>query len=802
MRMLSDNRCEYLTGRSLRIILDYRCENRIGQSVLSDYLSYRTMCCIRLSVLSEYRCASFIGLSENQAISITTNNENKEPFLRKEYFDWLYHHVLKKRFDVDSSLLVATVDNLKKLLIGIRDKTIEKDHEQIILYLLQRYYEDLPESLRDELMRDTDFMANIGFRPQPTISIGDLRFVPDDFWKAAGDAVNGRGSKITPIESNVDVIFEPAPKDKARGAFKFIHPVSGKEAIVQREELELLIDSPSLREATLRRNRYWFDCPDEVFNQVVADIVSQEDGGKRIEKVEFWQSSSAAYYYENLKKKIISRRDFSLQDLLPPSAEGLLRHFRFTEDFGAGIDFRTALTEAAQTLIVEEGIQSAIDRLIGFPTPIPTALLDPILKLEPKDKDILVHNLIMTPGSPLSRVHLVKVLLHISEVRSKYARLARKLVRRLISKEGIKEINAFIAALKWTNEEFGYWPSVRKLPPHTRLALVWSHTHRVYSCFEAANAPVDWIKDMFTSADRKMPHEIFERSSDYWFDIAHPRFIDHANLLIGGLFYSIGNEASKLIDERITALISEIAFQSYEGVRVPSLPLLRYVITASNSLNSFLGGDYGVKLSSLLAMPEASMIRDESLKTTVEQAVKSLGDDKYNTNLWAQLYAIVGEVPLFEGIGDKINQLIINTDIVAFYEKDWRGSLFAIQLAGQQIIKTKDKTLSDYLKGQITKLAEHLAEDSRNAAIRTESDAGSLPKDIGGLLLEAALNISIREESSDSVMSEFVRILTELINAWQPMIGVCKPIVQRLCEELPVSQAKQFWPLLIKLRAE
>ena len=45
------------------------------------------------------------------------------------------------------------------------------------------YYDDLPNPLREELSRDTDFMAKIGFRLRPSAEAFGLNFEHDEFFK-------------------------------------------------------------------------------------------------------------------------------------------------------------------------------------------------------------------------------------------------------------------------------------------------------------------------------------------------------------------------------------------------------------------------------------------------------------------------------------------------------------------------------------------------------------------------------------------------------------------------------------------
>jgi hypothetical protein len=72
-------------------------------------------------------------------------------------------------------------------------------------------------------------------------------------------------------------------------------------------------------------------------------------------------------------------------------------------------------------------------------------------------------------------------------------------------------------------------------------------------------------------------------------------------------------------------------------------------------------------------------------------------------------------------------------------------------------------------------------------------------KETGLILLESVLKVSL---SAQDPVSEFVALLTQIVEIWQMIIPTYKPVIQRFCEELPLSQAGKFWPLLVRLRAE
>lgn len=746
---------------------------------------------------------SLVGLI-SQAIMLTPSRSRDGPSTRRRYFDWLFSRVLRKRFEADPHLVIAVADILKKTLLSTQEEMHEKGPPSIVIGLLQAFYADLPEQIREELWRDADFMASIGIRPLTAITIGDLKFDPNDFFRAAAEAINGREATIAPIEFDKEVTFEPLDDHRGRGVFCFKHPETGAGQTIGSEELELLLELPMEREAVLRRNRHWFDCQDETFERIVADIVSIEDHRRRVEEARSWRESSAAVYYADLYRQLSRQPQFQVIDLLPPSAEGLLRHFRLAPSVGPGEAFQEALATAALDLIRGENLSTAIGRLAGLPVPLPVTLAEVIAELSPEDRHMLIRRLLKTAGSPVSKIHLVYLLLHFGHETPAFWRLARRVITRLLSTKGEQEFEAFLAILKWVNDEFNHQPDMRICSPHIRLAMVWAHAHRLFSIFSSLGAPVLRLRDTFNQMRQRIPLETFERVPDYWFDITHPRQVSRVTFLLGGLFYSFGEEAAGFLEKGLQDLFTREAFHEMDGKWVPVAPLLRDLTQARNSLGSFLGGDRGERLSSLLRTEDASDFARLSLQGLAEQAVDTLTEASDEFSAWLLLHAVLGDLPPREDLAYRLKTTMRETDFVGLFEKDAGLGYIAIQTASLQVINLGDEHLRDHLKDQLVKIAQLFAglEAGEVDCGTVSADDFGESRDVFLLLIESALNISIAAQPPQDVIAEFAALLAQLVRAWQSMIPVCRPIVQRLYEELPIAQAQQFSTLLVRLRAE
>lgn len=743
-----------------------------------------------------YLVAITIAGLVSQAISLKPSRGN-ESSARSKYFDWIYDRVLRKRFEADPTLLMTVADILKKSILDVHEKMLNESQASIRIRLLQLFHEDLPKPIKDELGRDSDFMAKIGLSTIPVVNIDDLLFDPKDFVAAIREVLEGREAVIFPIKSSEKVLFQPCKDKHSRGMFLFNHPVTGETKTIVDESLELMIDSPIVREAVLKQNRHWFDLPEEQFKQVVAEIVSIEDPWRRVEETRSWQNSSAVVYYANLYQKLTKQEQFQFHDLLPPSSASLLRYLRLKSDTSPRTELHNALFNAAVTLMTQEGLQSAIERLVGLPVSLPTPLIGAIGELPGRDRRALIKRLIRIPGSPVSIIHLLHILKHIGDESPVYYRLIRRIVVKLFNPQALVSFNAFLALLRWVNNEFGHQSDFRNLAPHIRLTLVWAHTHRLFSIFIAAGAPADFLQDTFSQ--QRITHEMFERDPDYWFDIAHPHYVYRISFLLKGLSYSIGDIAASLVDDRLRKIFIKEAFQEIEGKRIPTLPLLLNFKQAYNSLDSFLGRDYADSYALFLGLEDAGQFSPPSLEALVERLMEERTKIRGESTAWAYLYAVIRDLPLEVKLAGQLKGIMLETNFARLFERDHTSGNLAMQTASLQIFNLKDEKLRSYLKEQLLEITKFIAKEE-SEEVKDIPD-GKAFRESSLLLAEWALNISIANQQIQNVIVDFVSILTHLVQIWPSMTPVIKPIIQCLCEELPINQSQQFWPLIIQLRS-
>ena len=740
------------------------------------------------------------GLIDGAISFLHEQDENGRPKQRTVYYDWLYKAFLHEKFEADPNLIIEVADVLKISLMSMLDQELDKDTADGAVKLLQFLYNDLPDPIQEELSRDTDFMAKIGFISRPFAEAFGLNFDHDEFFKAASEAINGREAILSTLERDREVKFLPFELDNGKKAICLDEPETEKK-VISEATLELLRESSEEREAVLRRNRSWFDCSRETFEKAVAEIVSIEEPSRRIEEVRSWIRNSTAVYYSKLYQNIKTQQGFEASDLRPPSTDGLLRHYRLTTDVEAGANLHEWLESQAKGLIQDEGIKTAILRFSNLPISLPRALVNAVLDLPDEEQRTLIKELLRTAGSPLAQIHFVHLLIHTGDEKSSFWRLAKKIIRNLFSDEGKKNFSASLSLLKWVNEDLNYWSEFRQLPSHIRLFMVWAHANELYRLFLSLGVSDSGLEEMFKGLSyKRLPIEIFERKSDYWYDIAHPHRIQDISFLLHGLSYSIGDKADIFVDEKLKRLCRDQGFRQFEkNIFLPIPSLILDSTRAQNNLHSFLGGDRGQTLSSILDEEMSDKLTTASLQEQTEQVLKNKDMEWF---WWTHISALFSDLSPYAEERERIREIILETEFADLYRKDAISGNIAFQTACLQAKHYGTKDICDHLKSELLKIVKYIKKESTEG--HTNNSEKPMPKrDSFQTVIESAANISIASgQQSQEMITHFVEILSQVIEIWKDDISDIESMVQRFCKELPVSQAKAFWPLLIRLRAE
>jgi hypothetical protein len=724
--------------------------------------------------------------------------------LSTRYYQWLDQRLLRKLCENNPLLPALISNNLKDLFRSVQKELSEnfdsENFEYGITMGLQRHYKSLPEVIRREIRQDSDFMSSLGLIHLEVIELDGIMFSATDFYQAASVVINGESTTIETLEARVKVAFHPVSGDPPYHRFTYVHPQTNKNHLIEHEELAMLSRSPAWRETVLRRNRLWFDCNSVDFEQQVALIASTEDAIERIQMIKAWQDSSAANFYQQLEFKIRNRNLISVDDLIPTSLDGLVRHLRLSTNLKIGQPFKDDLEQAANDLIATEGLANAVLRLSSLPVALPKTIILVANRLSREDRRQLIKDLLLRTHSVIGKIHLVHLLLNISDQSSSFVRLSRWVVIRLLTETAKSEIEAFSTILVWVNDMFNSQLRFRELPARLRLSLVWIHTHHLINLFATSGTPMDWLRETFEHFKSiKIVPELFERDSQYWFDVAHPHRLNMLRLLLVGFSYSFDTHREYLTDQ-IKLLTASLAFMTVEDQQMPSIALLKNLSLANNSLDSFLNTDFAAAVEMLWGKDIAALFTHERLQTDqrnfVEDYLKqSSSIDDLST--WAWLGATTGDLPLSQELQEQLTIAIGRTNFATYFKIDAIKACIALRTASLRLQYIDDNAVHLYVRDQLIKAAQVLAYSYTSDHFRPSLENGEKSKEqIYFSLFEIALNIT-HANSNNNVPKEFSALLEQLLLILPSFPEITKPLLQRLYEDTPISISRHFSQLYV-----
>jgi hypothetical protein len=398
------------------------------------------------------------------------------------YFKWLNRRMLKKRFLSDPNSVKTSVTFLKSFLKDLHPEEDFKELNDASMAVLLMLFEEIPQTIKDELAADTDFMSFLGLKASRTINIGTYAFENHHFYSALADVAIGSESTLQEFKTGQQFIIKPDVQvDSSANTFILSKEKNKEERREKNHLIQLLKLDISEREAFLRDNAKWFDCEQRLFEDTISKIVSTEDPWRRVQKTIGYYTTSGAIYYEDISLKIKHRRKFNINDLLPPSGEGLVRHLRLTSFLENGCHFNEMLNKSATTLIQEEGLKETLERLSGLPVKFPLSIFNEFSKLDDSEKLKLLNSLKTNCYSPVSRIHLLHLALYFTNGNDDLLDFSHSICDNLTSDN--KEFTAFKVMLQWIYDEFCLWPDSKNWPPSIFLAMSWTHANRIYNIF-------------------------------------------------------------------------------------------------------------------------------------------------------------------------------------------------------------------------------------------------------------------------------------------------------------------------------
>jgi hypothetical protein len=714
------------------------------------------------------------------------------------FLDWYTSRVMLPRLTADPDTAGIAGSTISNFILHSASETYRNENDRHVSGLINHVlFTELPKEVKDLVKLPSDTMEWIGHKLVQTVSVGDNDIEKDEFAYAVEkllsdeahvsvrDIKEAEEFELRRVAGDQDVpaieIYKQSQIDSAQPLFRIKDPFLQLCSPVYEEREKVILD-----------NRYWFDCDKSTFESQVLSIASVDDAARRMDQVQTWRWRSAEVYYRELKAKLARTNEFHLSDLIPPSAERFLSHFRLpTEQSIDSVNFPSDWERSARELVTDEDLPTALDRITVFPIKTPKCLTEVLAGLPSDERYQLVEAWAKRCLSPLGKLHLADIAIRVGGVSEDFAALTRGAVSALYEEEAISQLNLLEAFLKFVHEQFLQWRETAGWSGATRLALTWAHSTRLQQIFNSLNAdPIKLvgILDAFTGS--QSASEVFYRDGTF-IDVLHYHRFSREVFLTHGVAAVLGGhgpEIARKLD--LKTRIDLTAFD--EKARKTLMPLLRDPELMTNVTGSFLGGDHQAALSPVMEN-DTDGVSSLNLKTLVSSALEKLASNP-NTLEWANIDLVVGDRPMYADLSERLRGLIDGLDLVSLYQEDDTAALLAVRVATDQMIYWDDDAFRMRVEESLLKLLQFGSKEldtpkkiSRDARV--------------GALIDAAVKLSLKLNDPRESSRRFSQLLHKMRKVFPALTDYLGPGFANLMFQVPAAQLHGMWPFLLTIRA-
>lgn len=686
----------------------------------------------------------------------------------EDYMNWLNRRFLRSLFDDEPILVRKVADRIKHYLAA--EIPVESEEKTFAVIIFQWWYGAFSEKLKQEVAKDTDSMRKIGLTYVSFGSMYGLTFMLDEFEKKVLDA-HSTGEPIS-VHAKEGFDVEVVAQILTDGRMAITMSYSEKSFSVADDEIQLLFNKPHFRRAAISRNRQWIDVDDEQFEQIASSIAYLEPASARIVELQGWQEMNINRYYAELELTFRSRSKLYLSNLLPPSIESLLNHYRLNNLSKSSFDVGV---HAAHLFSIDPVVGTRF--LAGLPLELSDLLVRHIETLSSEGYRQLVKQLINTPCPP-ARFQLLKVLSLREEDRN-YRRLKRRVIDRLFSDEQLSEIESFVSLLRWLANQFANWPAARKLAWNVRLLLIWTHASYLYNAMALSAVPDHWIRDTFSQAHQFVSVTVLDMHNPVRNDASSVNAVSAERLFLTGMLY--GLTVADL--ERLQTKLIEFALFQFESDYWPKPNLFQHP-SISNSLNSYLAMDIGT--AAITIEPFQTMSSDK-LSETALSCIERIRSSSDTTFWWLLLQTIAPRPAHPPEVSEAIRALIREIGLLTLMRQT------TLVLAPLLVISTHcadDDTLNIALLSDIKLMAQE-----HRSFIHGSTDEEKVESEHALFVgfIEAGLRLC--KEAGELDTEKFTEFMLELMKMCPAFVDCLDLVMDDLWLELPHAVACRLWKL-------
>ncbi len=719
---------------------------------------------------------------------------------RTAYFDWLAVRVLNPRFRSDRNVLRGVARELERMYgLFAQSSQLSGDQRIVERLLLQKLFLDLPDEVRAEIDLDEKTREWLGVVTFSAAEVGGLTFDGKEFVSVVESALSGNRARIKAHGSDQEFEFVLIDGEGGEGSITrttvgVLDSDGNQITTLGDPVLKILSSDVEVRKEAMAHFRRMFDGSNDEFKAKVDEIAGLTDPHERLGHAHSLEKESSEVFYQSIEQRL-RRGELRSNQLMPASGQIVLNRFRLPRVLTS--DFSTTLEDSAKRLLVDSGLEEAIERCACLPVRTPDALIDELNNVPREQRRKIIDGLIVRCGSPVTKLHLANLSLRTEGDVTE----ARKVLATLYDDAtGGPEFAAFAAILNFVSGEIETCSDSQAISPQLKLATVWSHASRIHNIFHSVGFSSTDIAEMFKQHTRQMNAETMIREPELWDDCLHPHGLNRTVFLTHGVARMFsGIDSNKLGEIGIGAMLENEIVLDVNGTKIPKIPLLHDSALETDGLNSIFGGDHAQALRSVLNDEALEILSSTKLHEMVKQALDQLVDNK-DQSAWASIIAVIGDLPIYADLRDKFRLAISSLEIDAEFMSRPGLAHSALMTAANQVRHWGDEDMRSSLRNKIIAAIKFEVEVPRIQRDETEAVSGDAGRRIEDLI-DAALKMSIVRGDLSATGRELADVLGKVAEVWPDFSKRLGPVVSAFLWELPVEVVRSWWPLCLRLRA-
>lgn len=715
-------------------------------------------------------------------IGLSTKASGEEISERQEFINWLTSELLDltRRGDdaaqdeIASFLKNALITDLLRPLTENSSPPISIEGARLTIL---RFIDALPDPIRRRLYADQEVATLAQPKVRAVVELGAFQFEASTFWAALAEATRGISTAVESV-------------DRQRFSVRLAEngfDLSGSMNIhFADESFKLLSGDPEQRRAFLNSRKAQLFVNGADVNGEIDRVATMESPSERLHWFRQRQETTAAGRYDRLRELLSSEAEFSASALLPADVAQHLEYLGLANASGRAL----RLVDAAAENVAKLGLSETVTRWIGLPVRLSDAMRTTFAALRLDERNALLKELSHVCRTPLGRLKLLELICSTGDCDDPSGVATQQLIQELFA-TWQADTAAFLSLLRWSERVWQRNSAWRELGVGPRLACVWTHAEGVLSSFMRQGAPASFVKDRFETLGTASIREILPFDADYEQDVAAPKRMSSALLLLQGLSAALGAHSSKLLSGH-EAAFKTLVSTAVEGRLLPSAAMFEDRRDGQDAMNSFLCDAVNAWYEDQVTLGDvrvlATSTRDELRSSTLEMITSAPNKGE----AWAHLH-VIGFQWLPRADRERVEHAFQAISLAQTDATDW-GFLLSraasvVPFCDLAPHDSAEKLLLEWVKMQSS---------AHDRPFLDEEDDSPASRAIQ-VAAELAFELARRGDLRDS-LGHMARLMRACVDSWPLLAKRWRPVLERILRECSSAEGQAVWPTFVVLR--